>query len=214
MSNKFLLITNAVALILIIMIFFLVIFLEKNVTKKATSNKQITTYEHTINVRNITISGVLIAMAVLLNGFTSNLTIMGFIQIRLGDVIVFYMGYRCGYLLGFTNAIISDLLKSLLFVAPGFHFGFTFNACLLSVIGAWNKNHLKNQPYFLIITFILNYLLTSFALDIIWLTSLGYIPLNKVSIMTAYVSRLIELTWALPIYLSFVLIIYRVDKLL
>ncbi len=199
MSNWLLLSTNIIAFILMIIIFSGVCYFQK---------------WHTITVADLTISGALIAMAVLLNGFTTNIKITGFINLRLGDVVIFYMGYRCSYLLGCTSAVIGDLIKSILFSSGAFHLGFTFNACLLSFIGALSKQFSKEKPYFLIGAFIVNYLLVSFVFDIIWLTSLGYIPLNNVSLSAAYLSRGFELLWALPLYLSFVLLLYKIDKLL
>ncbi len=199
MHNTFFLITNIVAFLLILGLFTIVCFFQK---------------WHTITVRDLSVSGVLIAMAMLLNGFTSNLRIGGSINLRLGDVVIFYMGYRCSYLLGLTSAVISDLLKGVFFSSGLFHLGFTFNACLLSFTGALSKQFTKDKVYFLIIFFIVNYLLVSFVFDVVWLTSMGYIPLNNVAIGVAYLNRLIEMFWALPLYLSFILLLYKFDKLL
>ena len=198
-SDHLLMITNIIAVLLILVVGIIVFSKEswKNITN-----------------RDIATISLLVALAIILNGFFSSISLAGYVKIRLGDVVVFYMGYRCKYILGYTGSIISDLLRILIFPIAGIHLGFTLNSCLFSLAGSISYQFNTKKFFYFIVSFLIIYILDSFVLNIIWLVSMGYIPWGEVAIYSAYINRIIELAWALPIYIGLLLLLYKVDKLI
>ncbi|ATI73018.1 folate family ECF transporter S component [Mesoplasma florum] len=191
-------ITNIIAMLLIIAMFFIGIFIDKIHAKKFT-------------VKNITLLGLIVALSIILTNVIGYSMVFGF-RIMIGNFMIFFAGMVFGPLGGIMAGFCSDLVGSMINITGTFHFGFMLSKIFIGFCGSLVFIFKKNNFWFIKMIFFLIFSLaiTSFLITPICLVASGLGSLATIN----YVKKIIILPIELLIFIPSLFACLKISSLL
>ncbi|AVN60082.1 ECF transporter S component [Mesoplasma entomophilum] len=178
-------ITNIIAVVLILSMFFIGMFIDKIHAKKFT-------------VKNIALLGLIVALSIILTNVIGYSSVFGF-QIMIGNFMIFFAGMVFGPLGGIMAGFCSDLVGSMIHISGTFHFGFMLAKIFIGFCGSMVFIFRNNNLWFIKMIFFLIFSLaiTSFLITPICLVASGLGSLAAIN----YVKKIIILPIELLIFI-------------
>ncbi|ASZ08822.1 ECF transporter S component [Mesoplasma chauliocola] len=179
-------ITNLIAGLLILLIFFIGIGIDKIHAKKFT-------------VKNIALLGLIVALSIILTNVVGYSMVFGF-RIMIGNFMIFFAGMIFGPLGGIVAGFCSDLVGSMINISGAFHFGFMFAKIFIGFCGSLVFLFKRNNWWFVKMIFflILSLAITSFLITPICLVASGYTSLAAINFVKKIIILPIELMIFIP----------------